>query len=601
MLIKYLKFLVTRLFGTGVDTLVLWVCSSYLFTSYWGSYILSPIISFEFAVISNFLWSYYWIWNNRVEDGYKSNIGEYFLNFNLTAIGGFLIKMLFLLILESIFGWDVVWCNLMALIVSGFFNYFMADIWVFRKSKKDVTLNVDPMMNCMNENKNKVEKPGWVYRTFWLYLRFFYNKIFYKRTYKVNGEVIPKNGTPLLIVSNHQNCLNDPLGLVFSFSDRKPYVITRADVFSISPMGDNFLRAIGLLPAFRLDYDGEVALGKNAATFQVSEKALIEGKTVIMYPEACHQDKHWLGTFSLGYTKMAFEAAEMGNFEKDILILPACNHYSHYFGIQNQMLVKFGTPISIQPYYELYKTKPRTAQREVNKLVRNQISDLMLDIRDLDNYDAINFLRTTYGEDYARKQGVNPNNLPERLLTDKDLVTKLHEVRKLDEKGIDEFYQNARTLKQGIEELGITNNHLKRDVNPMALGFKLMLLLILLPLWIFSWWPSMPVYWIPMSIFKAKMKDPMFEGTLLYATTVLFTLPLFCLVSLLVVGCTIGWLSAIAYVALFPLLMLFCWKYAMCAKRTFQSLQCLLKPSSADCLKRMRKSLHEKLNSVLNK
>ena len=601
MLIKYLKFLVTRLFGTGVDTLVLWVCSSYLFTSYWGSYILSPIISFEFAVISNFLWSYYWIWNNRVEDGYKSNIGEYFLNFNFTAIGGFLIKMLFLLILESIFGWDVVWCNLMALIVSGFFNYFMADIWVFRKSKKDVTLNVDPMMNCMNENKNKVEKPGWVYRTFWLYLRFFYNKIFYKRTYKVKGEVIPKNGTPLLIVSNHQNCLNDPLGLVFSFSDRKPYVITRADVFSISPMGDNFLRAIGLLPAFRLDYDGEVALGKNAATFQVSEKALIEGKTVIMYPEACHQDKHWLGTFSLGYTKMAFEAAEMGNFEKDILILPACNHYSHYFGIQNQMLVKFGTPISIQPYYELYKTKPRTAQREVNKLVRNQISDLMLDIRDLDNYDAINFLRTTYGEDYARKQGVNPNNLPERLLTDKDLVTKLHEVRKLDEKGIDEFYQNARTLKQGIEELGITNNHLKRDVNPMALGFKLMLLLILLPLWIFSWWPSMPVYWIPMSIFKAKMKDPMFEGTLLYATTVLFTLPLFCLVSLLVVGCTIGWLSAIAYVALFPLLMLFCWKYAMCAKRTFQSLQCLLKPSSADCLKRMRKSLHEKLNSVLNK
>ena len=299
MLIKYLKFLVTRLFGTGVDTLVLWVCSSYLFTSYWGSYILSPIISFEFAVISNFLWSYYWIWNNRVEDGYKSNIGKCFLNFNLTAVGGFLIKMLFLLILESIFGWGVVWCNLMALIVSGFFNYFMADIWVFRKSKKDVTLNVDPMMNCMNENKNKVEKPGWLYRTFWFYLRFFYNKIFYKRTYKVNGEVIPQNGTPLLIVSNHQNCLNDPLGLVFSFSDRKPYVITRADVFSVSPMADKFLRAIGLLPAFRLDYDGEGALGKNTATFQVSEKALIEGKTVIMYPEAGHRDKHWLGTFSL--------------------------------------------------------------------------------------------------------------------------------------------------------------------------------------------------------------------------------------------------------------------------------------------------------------
>ena len=62
MWIKYLEFVLTRLFGTGVDTLVLWICSDYLFTSYWGSYVLSPIISFEFAVLSNFLWSYLWIW-----------------------------------------------------------------------------------------------------------------------------------------------------------------------------------------------------------------------------------------------------------------------------------------------------------------------------------------------------------------------------------------------------------------------------------------------------------------------------------------------------------------------------------------------------------
>ena len=453
----------------------------------------------------------------------------------------------------------------------------------------------------MELKNEKVERPGYLYWIFKANLRFFHDKIYYKKTYKVNSEAIPKNGTPLLIVSNHQNCLNDPLGLVFSFNDRKPHVITRADVFAVSPVADKFLRSIGLLPAFRLDYDGEESLGKNAATFQMSEKALIEGKTVIMYPEAGHQDKHWLGTFSLGYTKMAFEAAEMAKFEKDVQILPACNHYSHYFGLRNRMLVKFGTPISLQPYYDLYKTKPRTAQREVNKLVREQISSMMLDIRDLENYEVVDFIRTTYGEDYAKKQGADPDNLPERLLTDQDLVAKLDEAKKLDEKDINELYQNARILRQSIEEMGITDNHLKMVVNPMKLGFQLMLLLILLPLWIFSWWPSMPVYWIPMSIFKAKMKDPMFEGTLLYGSAVLFTLPVFGLITLLVVGRTIGWLSAIVYVALFPLLMLFCWKYAMCTKRIFQSLQCLLKQSSVDCLKRMRKSLHEKLNNVLKK
>lgn len=451
----------------------------------------------------------------------------------------------------------------------------------------------------MNKENTSVKKPGCLYWMFKAYLRFLHDGIYYKKTYCVNKEVVPADGTPLLIVSNHQNCLNDPLGLLFSFRDRKPYVITRADVFTVSPVADKFLRAIGLLPAFRLDYEGEGALGQNQATFRVSEQALIDGNTVIMYPEAGHQDKRWLGNFSFGYTKMAFEAAEIANFEKELFILPACNHYSHYFGMRNRLLIKYGTPISIKPYYELYKTKPRTAQREVNKLVREQISGLMLDIRDLDNYTAIDFIRTTYGEDYARQQGVNPKNLPDRLLTDKKLVAKLDEAKVADEQGVNEIYNNARVLKQGIEELGITDAHLKSTPNPMALGFKLLLLLMFLPLWVFSWWPSMLVYWIPMSIFKAKMKDPMFEGTLLFGSAALFTLPLFGLITFLVTGFNAGWLSALVYVLAIPLLLLFCWKYAELAKKTLQSLKCLVKPVSVENLKRMRADLHGRLNKIL--
>jgi hypothetical protein len=284
-----------------------------------------------------------------------------------------------------------------------------------------------------------------------------------------------------------------------------------------------------------------------------------------------------------------------------VFILPACNHYSHYFGMQNRMLVKFGTPISLQPYYELYKTKPRTAQREVNKLVREQISGLMLDIRDLDNYDAIDFIRTTYGVDYAKKQGVNPDNLPERLLTDKDLVARLDEAKAQHTEAVEALYQDALTLKQSIAQAGITDAHLKAAVNPVTLGFKLLALLMLLPLWIFSWWPSMLVYWIPMSIFKAKMKDPMFEGTLLFGSAVLFTLPLFSLITLLVVGLNSGWLTALVYVALFPLIMLFSWKYAMFGKKTLQTMLCLLKPASVDKLKQIRRSLHKRLDEIIKK
>lgn len=134
-MIRYLEFLLTRLLGTGVDTLVLWLCSDYLLTSYWGSYLLSPVISFEFAVMNNFLWSYYWIWKNRTSHkGFVSFLHRFFI-FNLSSMAGFLVKMFFLLFFEWIFGWDVVWCNLLALFISGVFNYFLTDIWVFRRHK----------------------------------------------------------------------------------------------------------------------------------------------------------------------------------------------------------------------------------------------------------------------------------------------------------------------------------------------------------------------------------------------------------------------------------------------------------------------------------
>ena len=206
----------------------------------------------------------------------------------------------------------------------------------------------------------------------------------------------------------------------------------------------------------------------------------------------------------------------------------------------------------------------------------------MLDIRDLDNYEAIDFIRTTYGVDYAKKQGADPDDLPQRLLTDKQLVDKLEEAKSSDEMGINQLYRETMELKCGVGKLGITDAHLQHSVNLMTLGFKLLALLILFPLWVFSWWPSMLVYWIPMSIFKTKMKDPMFEGTLLFGSAALFTLPLFSLITLLVVGLNSGWLSALIYVALFPLLMLFCWKYAIIGKKTLQMLKCLLKPVSVE-------------------
>jgi 1-acyl-sn-glycerol-3-phosphate acyltransferase len=168
------------------------------------------------------------------------------------------------------------------------------------------------------------------------YIRFLVNKIYYKKVYVADAGNVPPEGTPMLIVSDHQNSLMDALGILLSINDRKVHFIARADVFKIHPLATKFLYWIGLLPAFRLAFEGAEGLANNDETFRVSEQNLLDGRTVVIYPEAGHQDKHWLGKFSYGYTRMAFQAAELGNFETDIVILPACNHYSEYFALRSE-------------------------------------------------------------------------------------------------------------------------------------------------------------------------------------------------------------------------------------------------------------------------
>lgn len=132
-MLRYIEFVASRLFGTGVDTFVLWVCSTFIFDSYIGDYVVSPVISFEFAVMSNFICSYCWIWRSRIQNRCPADFWRRFFVFNLSSALGFAVKMVFLLLFEKIFGWDVVVCNLAALLISGLFNYFLAETVVFGK------------------------------------------------------------------------------------------------------------------------------------------------------------------------------------------------------------------------------------------------------------------------------------------------------------------------------------------------------------------------------------------------------------------------------------------------------------------------------------
>ncbi|MBR5013001.1 MAG: GtrA family protein [Bacteroidales bacterium] len=126
------KYVLVSAAGTVVDTAVLWLVSHHVFHSFAGEYLLSPFISFECAVLFNFICSFFLIWKDRMDIGNARTFMSRYLLYNLSCTMTFLLKMGLLLFFKFLFGWDVVICNLIALCVSGIVNFVMSDRVIFR-------------------------------------------------------------------------------------------------------------------------------------------------------------------------------------------------------------------------------------------------------------------------------------------------------------------------------------------------------------------------------------------------------------------------------------------------------------------------------------
>lgn len=119
--------------GTCTDLLVLWTLSHYVFDGYVGQYMLAPWLSFECAVFVNYLSSRHFVWRDRVNSNQKNHFWRKYLAYNLSATGAFTVKMGFLLLVEHIFGWHVVVCNIAALCISESINFTMGEWVIFKK------------------------------------------------------------------------------------------------------------------------------------------------------------------------------------------------------------------------------------------------------------------------------------------------------------------------------------------------------------------------------------------------------------------------------------------------------------------------------------
>ena len=442
---------------------------------------------------------------------------------------------------------------------------------------------------------------SWFIKAFRAYLQYVNSGMYFRKEHVVGLENVPANGTPVVIVANHQNCLNDPLCVCLKLTDRRMNFLARANVFK-NPVFNKALRAMGLLPAYRMGYESFSEVRNNNATLNDACNALTDGETVMLYPEAGHQDKRWLGIFKLGYLRIAFAAAEKMNFEEDVVILPSCNHYSNYFHARTDMMMKFGKPISLKPYYERYQQAPRETMVEINRRVRSEIQDMMLHVDDLEHYDQIDFIRENgYGRKYAKENGFKFNYLPSRLLSDQKLVNALQTASKEHPEEMEDIYKDTAYFAEELKKLNIRDWLFEHNPHMEAPLLRGLGLIILLPLFLVSIIPTALLFITPKIFLKKLIKDQMFVSTFNVAVSALVTVPICLIIPMVLLWVYVGFWWALGYFLAFPAMFIIAWNYMKIFLKFIGSCNFVARKNRTKVkeLKKLRNSIFERLDNML--
>jgi hypothetical protein len=378
--------------------------------------------------------------------------------------------------------------------------------------------------------------------------------------------------------------------------------LARANVFK-NPIFNKALRAMGLLPAYRLSHEGYAAVAKNRTTLDAAGEALANGETVMLYPEAGHQDQRWLGVFRITYLKMAFDAAAKMDFEQDVMILPSCNHYSNYFHARTDMLIKFGEPISLKPYYEQYKLSPRETMIEINQIVRTKIQEMMLHIDDLEHYAQIDFLRDHgYGRKYAIEHGYKFRYLPSRLLSDQKLVNALQCAQKEHPEQMEQIYNDTAQLIEGEKELKIRDWLFIHNPGIEAPILRGLGLLLMLPLFLVSFLPTLLLFVIPKIFLKKLIKDEMFISSFNIGVSVFVSVPICLFIPSILLWIFMGFWWALAYFVAFPMMFILAWNYMRMFLKFVGSCRFVARKNRTKIaeLKTLRDSIFNRLDKILS-
>ena len=213
-------------------------------------------------------------------------------------------------------------------------------------------------------------------------------RIFFRKIYITGREKIPQD-KPIIIAANHPTAFAEPC-IMACYQKRPLNFLVRGGMFE-KAWANFFLRALHMLPVFRIVDGGFGNLKDNYSTFKYCEDALGAGKAIMIMAEGrCIHEKR-LRPLRKGTARIAHGTLERFK-DADVYIIPTGVNYDYADQFRSEVMIKFHDPIRAKDYLDPDKVHANQAIMEFTDMLRDRMKELIVVIEDKEDDPLVEHL-----------------------------------------------------------------------------------------------------------------------------------------------------------------------------------------------------------------
>jgi 1-acyl-sn-glycerol-3-phosphate acyltransferase len=312
------------------------------------------------------------------------------------------------------------------------------------------------------------------------------SRVFFRHIEVVGRENIPATGA-VLFVGNHPNSLIDPV-LIITTCGRKVHFAAKDTLFK-SRILRQVLRGLGAVPiARRADHAG----GKldNEAAFAAMYDVLGGGGVIGIFPEGISHDESQLATLKTGAARLALGAAAR-HPSTPVYVVPCGLTFIHPKRFRSRVLVQYGEPIRIDDAWrERHAADGQAAARALTGEIERDLRGLTINAPDWATVRSLDAVRRLY-------QPLEIS-LEERIELSRRFNAYYAAVAR--DPRVVAAMADVAAYQQKLDELGVTDRELARDLSKLEVAGRVMHHLGLVLFWLPMALPGAPLH-VPTVVF----------------------------------------------------------------------------------------------------